>query len=62
MIDISCLEQSLVICPVTFKKSILKKVAESNKLLNCKFMFLEGFMKNYFFDYNIEVIKYLREV
>lgn len=59
MIDIGYLDNALVICPSAVKNYSLKKAAENNKLLNWKFMSLEEFIKNYFFDYDHRAIKYL---
>ncbi len=59
MIDISNLNGSLVVCPAAFKNYILKKASENNKLLKSKFMSMEEFMKNYFFDYDFKAVKYL---
>ena len=61
MIDIGYLDNALIICPAVVKNYFLKKAAENKKLLNCKFMSLEEFVKNYFFDYDYRAIKYLAD-
>ena len=59
MIDINCLDDALVICTTAFKNHLLKKASENGIFLNSKFMSLEEFMKNYFFDYDFKALKYL---
>ncbi len=61
MIDMSYLDKALVICPTAFKNAVLKKATEKKQLLKSKFMSLEVFLKNYFFDYDFKAIKHLTE-
>lgn len=59
MIDINYLDKALVVTTSAFKNYLLKKAAEKKELFNCRFMSLEEFMNNYFFDYDFKAIKYL---
>ncbi len=61
MIDIDYLDDALVICTTAFKNNVLKKASEEGIFLNCKFMSLEEFIKNYFFDYDFKAVKYLTD-
>lgn len=58
MINIEYLDDALVICPTAFKNHILKKVSKKGAFLNNKFMSLEEFLKDYFFDYDFKAVKY----
>ncbi|HQB31957.1 MAG TPA: hypothetical protein PLI19_01370, partial [Erysipelotrichaceae bacterium] len=59
MIDINYLDKALAVTTSAFKNYLLKKAAEKKELFNCRFMSLEEFMNNYFFDYDFKAIKYL---
>jgi len=52
-------DNTLVICPVSYKDKILEYLTNNKLIINIKFMTLEDYKKNYFFDYDIKAIKYL---
>lgn len=58
MINLEYLDDALVICPTAFKNHILKQVSKKGAFLNNKFMSLEEFLKDYFFDYDFKAVKY----
>ena len=50
---------TLIICPNEEKVKILKRLQTLNKLYNLKFMTIEEYFNNYFFEYNDKTILYL---
>ena len=54
-------DNSLIICPDSFKNSILDYMRENKLLTNGSFMTLEEFKKNKLFDYDVKTIKYVME-
>lgn len=53
------LDNTLIICPDSFKKTILKSLSEDKKLYNVKFMSIDEYRRNWFFDYDLKSVKYL---
>lgn len=51
----------LMITPNEEKLNILDKFTNENKLYNIKFMTIEEFQKNYFFDYDERAVSYLMD-
>ena len=49
-------DNTLLVVPTTIKNKLL---LDNKKLKNIKYMTLEEFKKNYFFDYDINTIYYL---
>ena len=52
-------DNTLIICPNCYKDKILNYLTEKKLIINIKFMTIEEYKKNYFFDYDIKTIKYL---
>ena len=53
------LDNTLIICPDSFKKTILRQLSADKKLYDVKFMDLNEYKRNWFFDYDTKTIKYL---
>ena len=53
------LDNTLIICPDSFKKTILKHLSMDKKIVDAKFMDLNEYRRNWFFDYDLKSIKYL---
>lgn len=53
------LDNTLIICPDSFKKTILKHLSIDKKIVDAKFMDLNEYRRNWFFDYDLKSIKYL---
>ena len=49
----------LIITTSSYKKSILKYLEDNKLILNIKFMSINEYLKNYFFDYDNKTINYL---
>ena len=49
----------LIITTTSYKKSILKYLENNKLILNIKFMSMNEYLKNYFFDYDNKTINYL---
>lgn len=54
-------KEILMITPNEEKLNILDKFTNQNKLYNIKFMTIEEFQKNYFFDYDERAVSYLMD-
>ena len=52
---------TLVICPNSYKKKLLASFYNEKKIINVSFMTIEEYKKNYFFDYDYKAIKYLMD-
>ena len=50
---------SLIICPNSYKKALLQNLDEEKKLINIKFMTMEEYLGKYKFTYDEKAIKYL---
>lgn len=53
------LDNTLIVCPDSFKKTILRQLSADKKLYDVKFMDLNEYKRNWFFDYDTKTIKYL---
>lgn len=51
----------LIIAPIEYKNKILAFLSENKIIHNIKFMALNEYQKNYYFDYDYKAIKYLME-
>ena len=49
----------LIVCPNSYKEAILKYLSNNKKMYSIKFMTMNEYKKNYFFDYDINTIHYL---
>lgn len=58
-LNISDLENTLIICPNDYKNKLLESFSNEKKIINVNFMSFNEYKKNYYFDYNIDTIKYL---
>ena len=52
---------TLIICPNSYKKKLLASFYNEKKIINASFMTIEEYKKNYYFDYNYRTIKYLMD-
>ena len=52
-------DDTLVICPTSYKEEILEYLTNNKLIINIKIMSYNEYLKNYFFDYDIKTIKYL---
>ncbi len=52
-------DNTLIVCPSVYKKSILKYLSDNKLLINVSFLSIEEYKKNYFFDYDYKAILYL---
>ena len=48
--DLSRLDHSLVICPDSYRKQILKRLYEEKKICDVKFMDRSTYFRKYYFD------------
>lgn len=55
------LDNLLIICPNNFKKRILEYFYTNKKIADVKFMDINEYKRNYFFDYDVDTIKYLSD-
>lgn len=60
-LNIEELENTLIICPNDYKNRLLESFSNEKKIIDVSFMSLQEYIKNYFFDYGIEAIKYLTQ-
>ena len=51
----------LMLSPSTYKNGILKELSSQKKITDIKFMDLNEYRRNLFFDYDIRAIKYLKD-
>ena len=59
--DLSRLDHSLVICPDSYRKQILKRLYEERKICDVKFMDRSTYFRKYYFDYDFKAVKFLRD-
>ena len=52
-------DETLIICPSTYKNEILEYLTNNKLIINIKIMAFNEYLKNYYFDYDIKTIKYL---
>ena len=52
---------TLIICPNSYKKKLLASFYNEKKIINVSFMTIEEYKKNYYFDYDYKAIKYLMD-
>ena len=52
-------DETLIICPNSYKDEILEYLTNNKKIINIKIMTLNEVVKNSYFDYDIKTIKYL---
>lgn len=52
-------DETLIICPSTYKDEILDYLTNNKLIINIKIMSFNEYIKNYYFDYDIKTIKYL---
>ena len=52
-------DETLIICPSTYKNEILEYLTNNKKIINIKMLSFNEYKKNYYFDYDIKTIKYL---
>ncbi len=52
-------DETLIICPSTYKNEILEYLTNNKLIINIKIMTFNEYLKNYYFDYDIKTIKYL---
>ena len=52
-------DNTLVVCPTSFKDSVLEYLRSEKMIRNIRFMTLEEFRKNCLFDYDLEAVRYL---
>ena len=52
---------TLIICPNSYKNKLLASFYSEKKIINVSFMTIEEYKKNYYFDYNYRTIKYLMD-
>ena len=57
--DFTIKDNSLIICPNQTKTKILKKLSQTKKLVNIKFMTKEEYKKIYYFSYDDKSLAYL---
>lgn len=50
---------TLIVCPNSYKDNVLKLLTEKKKIINLKFMTIDEYKKNYLFDYDIKAVYYL---
>lgn len=55
------LDQTLIICPESYKEEILRKLSEEKLLCDVKFMTLQDFFKKKCFDYDDRALRYLKK-
>lgn len=53
------LKDALIICPNDFKNKLLESFSNDKKIYDIKFLTLEEYKRNYYFDYDIKAIKEL---
>lgn len=61
MSDRSFMDNTLLICPSAYKNQLLEYYALNKMITDIKFETLESYQKNYFFDYDVKAIKYLKD-
>ena len=49
-------DDTLVICPISYKEEILEYLTNNKLIINIKIMSYNEYLKNYFFDYDIKTI------
>lgn len=52
-------KKTVLICPSTFKNRILEYLSENKEILDIKFIDLNEYKRNRFFDYGFDTVKYL---
>ncbi len=52
-------DNTLIICPTTYKENILTYLSSHKRIINIKFMTMEEYTKNYYFDYDAKALFYL---
>ncbi len=52
-------DETLIICPSTYKNEILEYLTNNKLIINIKIMSFNEYKKNYYFDYDLNTIKYL---
>lgn len=57
MINIEVKENTLIICPNSYKEKFLESFNSDKKIVDVNFMTLEEYKKNILFDYDIDTIK-----
>ncbi len=53
------LNNALVICPNSYSRRVLESISKRKEIIDVKFMDLNKYKRNYFFNYDIRAIKYL---
>lgn len=54
-------DEFLIICPNSTKINILEKISEQKRLTNIKFMDINEFIDNYFYNYSNETVSYIMD-
>lgn len=52
-------DNTILILPSLIKDRVIKEIRNNNSLLDIKFMTIDEFIKNYYFDYGKEAVNYL---
>ncbi len=54
-------DNTLIICPNSYKENILTYLSSHKRIINIKFMTMEEYIKNYCFDYDEKTLFYLSD-
>ena len=58
-LNINDLNNSLIVCPKSYSRQLLQSISDSKVIIDVKFMDLNEYKRNYYFDYDVKAIKYL---